>query len=67
MLVARAAERVLTDKSVGEQRLEIRVQIPGKAEEGWFFTFIFSDRDTKGHCKPPVWGKALHGPQVIHH
>jgi len=32
MLVARAAERLLTDKSIHEQRLEIRVQIPGKAE-----------------------------------
>lgn len=54
MLVARAAERVLTDKSVGEQRLEIRVQISGTAEEGWFFTFIFTDRDTTGHAEPPV-------------
>lgn len=62
MLVARAAERVLTDKSVGEQRLEIRVQISGKAEEGWFFKFIFRDRDTTGHAEPPVWDRGLHSP-----
>lgn len=62
MLVARAAERVLTDKSVGERLLEIREQIPGKAEEGWFFKFIFRDRDTTGHSEPPVWGRGLHSP-----